>query len=94
MRRRRGPSNGKDRYAAATVRLGKRGCRKKGKRQDCGTRRKKTNVAREMRRDANWVGLNDASPLAWSRWSAAVVISNATKPSWNKSNLLSAPPCA
>ena len=55
-----GRSGGEDRYVAACVRLQTRGCsRKKKKRQECGTRRKETGVAREMRRDANWVGLND-----------------------------------
>ena len=90
-----GRSGGEDRYVAACVRLQTRGCsRKKKKRQECGTRRKETGVAREMRRDANWVGLNDASPLAWSRSVVVVVISWATRPPLNTSNFLSAPPCS
>lgn len=66
MRQRDGDVRGEDRCVAAGVRRGRRGGRVKKKRQECGTRRKETGVAREMRRDAKWVGLSAASPLAWS----------------------------
>jgi hypothetical protein len=72
-----GGSAGKDRYVAACVRLERRGGQVKKKRQECGTRRKETGVAREMRRDAKWVGLKAASPLDWS--SSAVGSGNFTR---------------
>lgn len=69
---------------AATVRRWVRGCGRREER-DTKRKRKKASVAREMRRDASRVGHGDACPLAWSCWSVAVVISNATKPPWNTS---------
>ena len=75
----------------AGVRRQKRGdlSKEKKKRQKGGTRREERDVARQRRRDANWVGLSDASPLAWSRSSpsAVVVISIATRPPWNMGSL-------